>query len=77
MKKVKVIRYLLDKQDKRYILNLLREKKISVVDFCKRNKIGRTTFYDYLNARYYLTIEFANILDSELKTIYRKSMKGG
>ena len=76
MKKVKIIRYLFDKQDKKYILNLLREKRMSVSDFCKKNKVSRTMFYDTLNAKCYLTLKLAKIIDNELNTIYSKSMKG-
>ena len=77
MKKFRITRYQLDKQDKRYIENLLREKQLTITYLCKKHKYSRTAFYDTLNGKLYFNERLAKILDDELDTHFTIYMKGG
>ena len=77
MKKIRITRFLLDKQDKRYIENLLKEKQLTITKLCKKHKYSRTAFYDTLNGKLYFNERLARILDEELETRFTTYMKGG
>ena len=75
MKIVRIKKYYFDLSDKRYILLLIREKNLSLTDFCKSISLSRTAFYDTLNAKYSVSLELAEKLDKTLNTNYARVIK--